>query len=314
MRALVTGATGFAGRYLVKLLLEHGYDVCGTYHHVPLGYKNWDGVYLEELDITDKKIVRRVVEKFLPDEIYHLAAVAVTSGIAKEAYYTINFFGACNILDIAHDVVPNSRVLVVSSANAYGRVPEDCQPIREGRELWPVNHYAVAKAAADMAACAYAAEGLHVIRARPFNHTGPGQNDSFVCSRLARLVAEVSLGKRKPVIEVGNVEAARDFTDVRDVVGAYWLLLQKGRSGEAYNVCSQKLYSVKEIINILVEYAGLDVQLKTDPELLRRSDIPVLLGCREKIYNDTGWEPKILFEDTLRDLFNYWKQTISNER
>ncbi len=312
MRALVTGATGFVGHYLIRLLQEHGHDVCGTYF-IDSKNEGFNDVRLERLDVTQKEKVRQVIENFLPDEIYHLAAIAATSGIEREIYYRTNYLGTYTLLDAAADIVPSSRVLLISSANAYGQVPDNCQPIKENQELRPVNHYAAAKAAADMAASAFSAEGLHVVRARPFNHTGPGQNTSFVCSRLAKLVAEVSLGRCKPVIEVGNIDAARDFTDVRDVVEAYWLLLQKGRAGEAYNVCSQKVYSVREVINILAKYGGVNIKIIKSPELLRKSDIPVLLGSREKIYKDTGWKPKILFEDTLKDLLNYWKKIINSE-
>ncbi len=313
MRVLVTGATGFVGHYLVRLLLERGCDVCGTYF-MDFERDSLNDVQLEKLDITQKERVRQLIKNFLPDEIYHLAAIAATSGIEREMYYSTNYLGAYTLLDAAADVVPNSRVLIICSANAYGQLSNGCQPIMENQELRPVNHYAAAKAAADMTACAFAVEGLHVVRARPFNHTGPGQNTSFVCSRLAKLVAEVSLGIRKPVIEVGNIDAARDFTDVRDVVEAYWMLLQKGRSGEAYNVCSQKVYSVREVINILAKISDVNITLMKSPELLRKSDIPVLLGSHEKIYNDTGWKPRISFEDTLKDLLDYWKKIIINER
>ncbi|MCG9966635.1 GDP-mannose 4,6-dehydratase [Pelotomaculum terephthalicicum JT] len=311
MRALVTGATGFVGRYMARLLLNHGYNVCGTYYHVPLSCSDLIGVHLEKIDITDKSSVKRIISNFMPDEIYHLAGVAVTSGVNKEIYYTTNFGGTIILLDVVHEVVPNCRVLVVGSSISYGQVPKECQPIQEDQELRPINHYAASKAAADMAACAYAAEELHVVRARPFNHTGPGQSTGFVCSRLAKLVAEVALGKKDPVIEVGNIESARDFTDVRDVVKAYYLLLLKGRAGEAYNVCKQKAYSIKEIISILTNFAGVDIQIKHNQELLRKSDIPILLGSRKKILADTCWEPDILFEKTLFDIFSYWKQVMS---
>jgi GDP-4-dehydro-6-deoxy-D-mannose reductase len=311
MRALVTGATGFVGHYQVKLLLQHGYNVCGTYF-MDSECEDLNGIRLEKLDVTQKGKVKQLIKDFMPDEIYHLAAISATSGIEREMYYNANFLGAYTLLDAAADAVPSSRVLIMSSANAYGQVLDNCQPIMEDQELRPVNHYAAAKAAADMAACAFAADGLHIVRARPFNHTGPGQNTGFVCSRLAKLVAEVSLCRREPVIDIGNIESARDFTDVRDVVEAYRLLLQKGRRGEAYNICSQKMYSIKEVINILTKLSGVNIKLKTSAELLRKSDIPVLLGSREKIYNDTGWEPKIPFEDTLKDLLSFWEKSIND--
>lgn len=311
MRALITGATGFVGPYLMKLLLSQGYLLCGTYYDAPPDCSAFVGARLEQMDITDKAMVRRVINDFLPDEIYHLAGVAITNGINIEEYYKTNFGGTVNLLDVARKIVPNSRILVVGSSVCYGHVPEELQPIREEQELRPVNHYAAAKAAADMAACAYASEGLHVVRSRSFNHTGPGQSTDFVCSRLAKLIAEVALDRHGPVIQVGNIESVRDFTDVRDVVKAYWLLLQKGQPGEAYNVCSQQVYSVKEIIDRLSCYADVNLQLKISPGLLRKADIPIILGWREKIFRHTKWSPKILFENTLLDLFNYWKDALA---
>jgi GDP-4-dehydro-6-deoxy-D-mannose reductase len=308
MRALITGATGFVGPYLVKLLLSQGYSLCGTYFDAPSDCSDFADIRLEKVDVTDEAAVKRVISNFLPDEIYHLAGAAVTSGISKETYYKINFGGTIAVLDAVREIVPNSRVLVVGSAVSYGKVPEECQPIKEEREFRPINHYAASKAAADMAACAYAAEGLHVVRTRSFNHTGPGQSTDYVCSRLAKLISEVALGRREPEIEVGNIESVRDFTDVRDVVRAYWLLLQKGNPGEAYNVCNQKAYSISGIINIFADFAGIEIKLKTSSEFLRKSDIPVILGCNEKILNDTGWEPIILFENTLFDLFKFFRE------
>lgn len=310
MRALITGATGFVGPYLMKLLLSRGYDVCGTYYDT-LPYDNeFVSVHFEKADITDDKTVKRIISDYLPDEIYHLAGIAATSGISKELYYKINFGGTVTVLDAASSIIPKSRVLIVGSATSYGNVTKECQPIREEQALRPIDHYAASKAAADMSACAYAAAGLHVVRTRSFNHTGPGQNTSFVCSRLAKLISEVAIGKRDPIIEIGNIESIRDFTDVRDVVKAYWLLLQKGQSGEAYNVCSQKAFSIKEIIYILSYYSGIEIQLNTNPELIRQIDIPVILGCRENIFKNTSWEPKISINETLHDMFKYWSARI----
>ncbi|NPV72681.1 MAG: NAD-dependent epimerase/dehydratase family protein [Pelotomaculum sp.] len=311
MRALVTGAGGFVGRYLVDFLLEKGYAVCGTYHRERPAKSDFDRCRMERLDIKDKESLRGILVDFHPDEIYHLAAVAVTTGQNRDMYYQVNFFGSINLFEAVKEALPRARVLFVGSANAYGPVPAERQPIRESETFYPVNHYAASKAAADMAACAYAAEGLHVVRARPFNHTGPGQTVDYVCSRLARQAAEISLNMREPLIEAGNLEAARDFTDVRDVVRAYWLLLQKGRPGEAYNVCSQKAYSVREIVALLAEVAGVEIQVRSRLDLLRKADISLLIGSREKLFNEVGWEPGIPFKETLKDLLAWWRKILN---
>lgn len=310
MQALVTGAAGFVGHYLVKLLLEKGYTVCATYHR----QKPQDPVFqktdIKQVDITDKEALRSLIYEFVPDEIYHLAGVAVTTGKESEGYYRVNFFGTLNLFEAVREAAPQARILYVGSAAAYGPVPPEKQPIREEMPLTPLNHYAASKAAADVAACAYAAQGLHIVRTRPFNHTGPGQTTDYVCSRLAKQVAEVALGRTEPMLTAGNLDAARDFTDVRDVVRAYWLLLQKGRPGEAYNVCSGKAYSVREIAEALAEIGGVKITLQSLPELQRRTDIPLLLGSAEKISYDTGWHPEIPFQQTLADLLDWWKGKI----
>lgn len=312
MTILITGMTGFVGSYLDECLVANSViDIYGTYHFQKPDKIQNPLVHLRQLDVTDGSAVTQLLDELRPQEIYHLAAIAATTGTDPRPYYQVNFNGTINLLEAVRQTVPDCRVLYVGSANIYGPVPEQFQPIREEQELQPVNHYAAAKAAADLAACTYAINGLNVIRVRPFNHTGPGQNTDFVCSRLAKLMAEIMLGQREPVIEAGNLEAARDFTDVRDVVEAYRLLMQKGRSGEAYNVCSQQVYSVRDIIAILAEWARVDVTVKSRADLLRNADIAVLQGSREKISADTGWQPVINFRQTLHDLLFYWKQKLS---
>ncbi len=307
MQALVTGATGFVGHYLVKFLLEKGYTVCATYHR----QKSQDPVFqktdMKEVDVTDKKALCSLIHEFAPDEIYHLAGLAVTTGKESGKYYQVNLYGTLNLFEAVIEAAPQARVLYVGSAAAYGAVPPGRQPITEEQPLTPLNHYAASKAAADMAACAYASQGLHIVRARPFNHTGPGQTIDYVCSRLAKQIAEVILGRAEPIIIAGNLDVFRDFTDVRDVVRAYWLLLQKGRPGEAYNICSGKAYSVREIVEVLAEIGEVKITLQASPELQRRTDVLLLLGSAEKISRDTGWYPEIAFRQTLVDLLNWWK-------
>lgn len=311
MRALVTGAAGFAGRYLVKFLLEQGYAVIAAYHGRSPDDPVYAGAVLRQADVTEKKALDRLIAEFSPGEVYHFAGIAVTTGEDRNQYYRVNFYGTLNLFEAVREAAPRARVLYVGSAAAYGAVPPAAQPIREEQPPAPVNHYAASKAAADAAACTYAAEGLHIIRARPFNHTGPGQTTDYVCSRLAKKVAEIALGQAEPLIEAGNLDAARDFTDVRDVVRAYHLLLQHGRPGEAYNVCSEKAYSVREITRILTEIAGAKITLRSTAELQRRTDIPLLLGSAEKIRRETGWAPAIPFRQTLSDLLAWWQEALT---
>lgn len=311
MTILITGATGFAGRHLIDCLHVNGTkDIYGTYHSRKPGQAEISVLNLRQLDITDGKSVNQLMDEIRPKEIYHLAAVSTTTVDDPKLYYRVNFDGTVNLLEAVRQIVPDCRVLYVSSANIYGPVPEQDQPIREERAPCPVNHYAAAKAAADLASLTYGINGMNLIRVRPFNHTGPGQENSFVCSRMAQLTAEISLGLREPVIEAGNLDAARDFTDVRDVVEAYRMLLQKGRPGEAYNVCSGEIYSVREIISLFSQLVGKEIRVKSRSDLLRGTDIAVLRGCREKITRETGWRPKFSLLQTLHDLFYFWKRRL----
>ncbi|MGQ9513429.1 GDP-mannose 4,6-dehydratase [Thermodesulfitimonas sp.] len=312
MRALITGAAGFAGRYLVKFLLEQGYTVLAACHGQQPDDPVYAGAVIRQADVTEKGTLRRLLAEFAPDEIYHLAGIAVTTSENREAYYRVNFQGAVNLFEAVREAAPQARVLYVGSAAAYGAVPPEKQPLTEEQPLAPLNHYAASKAAD--AACAYAAEGLQIVRARPFNHTGPGQSTAYVCSRLAQKVAEVTLGRAEPVITAGNLDAARDFTDVRDVVRAYWLLLQKGRPGEAYNVCSGKAYTVREIAALLAATAGVAITIKSAAALQRPTDIPLLLGAAAKIAHATGWTPQIPFRQTLADLLAWWRERLTLQR
>src|SRR5579864_4038155 len=229
MRVLVTGACGFVGQHLVHLLRKRRHEILGTVLGSPPKDKDRKLHFLS-CDIRDAGRVSRLVRAFRPDRIYHLAALSSVKDSFKSTreVFEVNFFGTLNVLEAARQYVPKARILVVGSAQVYGE-PKGTRPITEETPLRPQSPYAASKAAADLLAFQYwKAYGLHVVRARPFNHTGPGQAPTFVCSDFAKQIAEIELGLRAPVISVGNLNARRDFSDVRDVVRAYELLAEKG--------------------------------------------------------------------------------------
>ena len=295
MRALITGADGFVGRYLVDLLTSAGEDVTES-----------------ATDITDRDKLIATFADAAPDVVYHLAAQSDVGGSWDSPIetYRVNVEGTVNVLDSAR-FAGATRVLAVTSADIYGQVHESDLPLTETQPLQPVNPYAASKAAAEMV-CIQAGlgHGLEVIRVRSFNHLGPGQSDRFVASAIASRIAHNELNGN-PSIPVGNLAARRDFTDVRDVVRAYHLLMINGQPGETYHVCSGVDLPVSELANTLLSLSAAPMHLAPDPSLLRPVDLPVLRGDNGKLCDDTGWVPEIPIEQTLRDLLQYWRQIAS---
>jgi GDP-4-dehydro-6-deoxy-D-mannose reductase len=313
MKALVTGGAGFAGRYLVSLLVQKRYQVCAADIHRQPDTSGGADVLEKELDVCQQTAMDDLLGEFVPDEVYHLAGIASPIGLDRQSYYRVNFLGTLNLFEAARKYAPQARILYVSSSNVYGVVPSDQQPICEDRLFAPHNHYAASKAAGEAAACAYGMEGLQIVRTRPFNHTGPGQSTEFVCSRLAKLVAEIAGGLIPPVIDAGNLDVERDFSDVRDVVRAYWLLLQQGQAGEAYNICSGQAVSIRTVACLLAELAQVKIEIRSQPELQRKVDLPLHVGSSEKIRGDTGWEPQISLRQTLKALLAYLQERVEKQ-
>jgi GDP-4-dehydro-6-deoxy-D-mannose reductase len=293
VRALVTGAGGFVGRHLLTHLDGSGDDVAAT-------DRSTDG-----LDITDAPSLLELMRRVRPEAVYHLAGASDVGGSwsTPQATFRANAEGTLNVLWAAREAGVE-RVLTVGSADVYGKVSADDLPIDEDLPMRPVSPYAASKAAADHVALqAHLGFGQHVVRARPFNHLGPGQSDRFVAPALAgRIAANELSGETK--VKVGNLSPRRDFTDVRDVVRAYRALVDRGRPGEVYNVCSGRAIAVQELADQFIEMATIPMELVPDPDLQRPVDIPVLRGDSTRLRRDTGWEPTIPLEVTLRDLLD----------
>ncbi|HEX9993680.1 MAG TPA: GDP-mannose 4,6-dehydratase [Acidimicrobiales bacterium] len=299
MRALVTGAGGFVGRHLVAHLAAEGDDVVGV--------DRADG----GCDILDAGAVRDLVADVRPDAVYHLAGWADVGGSwsAPVETFTANAVGTQHVL-LACVAAGVDRVLAVSSADVYGKVAEADLPLTEASPLRPVSPYAASKVAADFLALqAFLGHGLPTVRARAFNHLGPGQTDKFVASALASRVAANEV-EGADEVRVGNLSSRRDFTDVRDVVRAYRLLVLHGEPGEAYNVCSGRDVAVQDLADRLVAMASVPMLLKTDPALERPVDVPVLRGDNARLRAATGWEPSIPIEQTLADLLDDWRRRL----
>jgi GDP-4-dehydro-6-deoxy-D-mannose reductase len=262
------------------------------------------------MDVSDATAVDAKVAEVAPDAIVHLAALSsvATSHRAAEETYRVNFLGTHNVLEAARRHAPNCRLLLVGSGDEYGSHPPGSAPLDESAPLRPRSPYARSKACADLLGAVYAQRGLNVVRARSFNHTGPGQRDSFVASSFARQLAEIEAGRRAPRILVGNLESVRDFLDVRDVAEAYALLLESSLPPGAYNVASGRGVSIGEVLKQLLDHSYVQPEIEVAPERLRPTDHAV--GDAGRLRAATGWEPRIPISVTLERLFEDWRQRI----
>jgi GDP-4-dehydro-6-deoxy-D-mannose reductase len=316
MKALVTGITGFAGSHLAEHLLIEGYDVYGTFRtRSPL--ENiahiHDKLKLIECELTDPFNVRRLFEQLTPDLVFHLAAQSFVSASWKSPQNTIINNIACqlNIFEAMIEKGINPKFLVAGSSEEYGRVRGNDFPITEASPLKPLSPYGVSKVTQDVLGYQYhQTYNLNIIRSRAFNHTGPRRGVVFATSNFASQIAQIELGLREPIIKVGNLDAERDFTDVRDTVRAYLLLIKEGRVGDVYNIASGKARTIKSVLDTLLSFSKVDVRIEVEESRLRPSDLPKLEGSFDKIRNTTGWEPEIPFEKTMSDLLNYWRERI----
>jgi GDP-4-dehydro-6-deoxy-D-mannose reductase len=293
----VTGASGFVGRWLTSHLVENGDEILGAD---------------EEVDVTDADAIAGSVADAGPDVLYHLAGFAHVGRSWREpaATFRVNALGSLNVLEAAAGCKHLPRVILVSSAEVYGQAPDD-EPITESAELRPLSPYAASKVAAEFVGIQEClGRELPVVRVRPFNHVGPGQSPDFVVSGIARRVVEAEIAGGGAV-RVGNLEATRDFTDVRDVVRAYRLLAERGEPGEVYNVAGGRVSTISEVATLLCQLSRVDVRLEADPALMRPVEVPVLIGDATSLRAATGWSPQIPFEETLADVLESWRTALA---
>ena len=317
MRVLITGITGFVGSHLAEYALAQGAEVVGTvrtrsrYDHVEDIRRH---VRLVETELRDASSVSTLVADVRPDWIFHLAAQSFVQASfnAPAETFTNNVVCQVNLLEAVRGEGLAPRFLVVGSSEEYGLVLEHETPIREDQPLRPLSPYAVSKVAQDTMGYQYwRSYGIPIVRTRAFNHSGPRRGEVFATSSFALQLAEIEAGIRLPVIEVGNLDPRRDFSDVRDVVRGYWSLLDRGVAGEVYNLCSGQTWAIRDVLDFLVRSCKVtNVEIRERTARMRPSDVPLLVGDAGKIERATGWKTEIRFEDTLRDLLDYWRQRV----
>jgi len=316
-KALITGATGFVGSHLADYLLDtENVEVHGLIRPRSRTEFIRPDVIYHEADITDYSAIATVVKEVQPGYIFHLAAQSFVPLSFKAPNTTIitNVIGTLHILEAVKNECPDAIVQVAGSSEEYGLVHQEECPINENQPLRPMSPYGLSKVSADLLAQQYCRSyGIMTLITRAFNHSGPRRGKSFVTSKIAFEIANIVVNKVEPVLTLGNLEAVRDFTDVRDVVRAYWLLANKGNYGEPYNIGTGVGYSIRELVEIYKDISEVNFVVEQNPEFMRPSDVPLLLCDASKTKEATGWKPVIPFWNTLADLLQYWINKLEAE-
>jgi len=321
IKILITGITGFVGSHLAEYCLQKpNVEVFGTVlsHHLGDELSRVEHIKnkinLLECNLINRIAVERVTWEVKPDKIFHLAAQSFvpTSWESPEDTLFNNIMAELNIFEVLRKLKLNPVIQIAGSSEEYGLVYENELPIKEDNPLRPLSPYGVSKVAQDKLALQYHySYGLNTVITRGFNHEGPRRGEQFVTSNFAKQIAEIEKKKREPVIYVGNLSAKRDFSDVRDVVRAYWIATEKCQFGEPYNICSEKARTIKSVLELLLNLSKVkNIKIKQDPVRMRPSDVPVLLGDCSKFKKQTGWRPEIHFKKTIEDLLNYWRERL----
>ena len=309
MKSLIIGGAGFVGAYLIRHLRdEKNRDVFVT--KMPHETITEDGIRVYDLNILDKDAICTLLEEVQPDEIFHLAAQSSVAVSWKNPALTVdvNVKGGVNVLDAVRETCPNARVLLIGSGEEYGHVKSEEMPIVEENAVRPGNIYAATKVCQNLLGAIYAeAYNMDVMMVRAFNHIGPNQIPQFVVADFCKQVADIESGRQEPVMKVGNLSARRDFTDVRDVVRAYGMIIEKGTAGETYNVGSGHAIAIQEILDKILEESTAEISVEKDPSKFRPVDVPVIEANTNKLREATGWEPQIPLTQTIKETVNYWR-------
>ena len=307
-KALIIGAAGFVGGYLIEKLISDHFEVYAT--KLPHEQVTFNQVKLYDINIMDKDAIVALLFEVRPDYIFHLAAQSSVGLAWKDPGLTVdvNIKGSLNVMDALRELFYKPRVLMIGSGEEYGHVYPNEIPIAERNLLRPGNIYAATKACQNMIGSIYSkAYDLELVMVRAFNHIGPGQAPMFVVSDFCKQVAEIEKGLRKPVMKVGNLAAKRDFTDVRDVVKAYVMLVQMGKAGETYNVGRGDAREIREILDMIVSMSKTEIKVEIDPNKIRPVDVPIIEADITKLNQLTGWTPLIPLEQTVQETLDYWR-------
>ncbi len=316
MRVLITGITGFVGSHLAEYALGRGAEVYGsirwrsqTENIIHLK----DTIHLIDCDLKDPSSTYHLIAATRPDLIFHLAAQSFVpaSWHAPGETLSTNILCQVNLLEAVRSTGIDPRIQIAGSSEEYGLVHEHEIPITESNPLRPLSPYGVSKVGQDLLGYQYyKSYDLKIIRTRAFNHTGPRRGEVFATSNFARQIAAIEAGEQEPVIRVGDLKPKRDISDVRDIVRGYWLALERGIPGEVYNLCSETMWSIEQVIDILLSKSHVRALIVVDPSRLRPSDVMVLCGDASKLRRHVGWHPEIPLDQTLEDLLNYWRETV----
>jgi GDP-4-dehydro-6-deoxy-D-mannose reductase len=316
MNALITGVTGFVGKYLAQHLINKGYQVWGTTRSSAQFLKN-DVIHVN-IDLDDEEKLTNLINHIKPDYIFHLAGLSSVklSWENKQDTFQANVIKTICLLEAIRKstVSKTVKVLTIGSSEEYGLVDITEMPLDETTLLRPISPYGISKATVFMIAQQYFnSYKLNVIHARPFNHIGPGQDIGYVTSDFAKQIAQIEKGLISPVINVGNLESERDFTDVRDIVIAYELIISLGDIGKVYNVCSGKPASIKAILNKYIELSSCKtIEVKEDANRMRPSDFPLYIGDPTEIKLKTNWSNSISLDESLINILDYWRLKVDS--
>lgn len=315
-KALITGVTGFAGSHLAELLLSENVEVHGVQRwrsksdnidHIK------DKIFFHEADLLDAHSLYKVIDEVRPNYVFHLAAQSYvqSSWASPSNTLEVNIIGTVHLFEAVRKSDLDIVIQIACSSEEYGKVLPNELPIKETNPLRPLSPYAVSKLAMDYLGYQYyESYGIKIIRTRGFNHTGPRRGDVFAESTFAKQIAEIEKGKKEPVVYVGNLDARRDYTDVRDMVRAYYLSVQKCVPGEEYNIASGKVWKIGDVLSLLLSMSKVKIKIVKDKDRMRPSDVEVLIGDATKFKKQTGWKPQIPFTKTMEDLLNYWRERV----